>query len=442
MRMAVCGLVLILSSNSTAQTAADTTVVRESRDAYEQAFPALPEQERPRFLNGQGVFSRSWVVAPSLDTAFDGLGPLHSRLACVSCHPRNGRGLAPERPTQRLRSMLLRLSVPGQDAHGGPLPHPVYGDQLNEEAIPGVPPEGRASLQWEESEFRLQDGTRIALRRPRISLSALAYGPADALQISPRAGPMVAGLGLLEAVPEATLQALINADKPDGVRGRLNRVYDPMSGEMRTGRFGYKATAASLYAQSVKAMQGDLGISSAVYPEQNCSPAQRACREAVSGGSPEISDEQLQALDFYLQHLAVPPRRDTESPQVREGERLFAQIGCAVCHRSTLPLSADFPYAQEIAPYTDLLLHDLGEGLADGGSEYLAGPADWRTSPLWGLGLSAAIAGDTQYLHDGRARSLNEAIVWHEGEARTARDRFAALTAQERDALIAFLHSL
>lgn len=435
-------LSLVLNGAPSAAQEAASSVTLRSRDAYEQPFPALPEAARELFLNGQGIFNRSWVVSPSQDAAFDGLGPLHSRLACVSCHPRNGRGLAPERPEQRLRSMLIRLSVPGQDAHGGPLPHPVYGDQLNEEAIPGVPGEGRASLHWEEHPYQFADGGQVTLRRPVVAFNALAYGSLNGVEASTRVGPLVVGLGLLEAVPESALRELAAAAKPDGVRGILNEVYDPVSGQRQVGRFGYKASVASVYGQSAKAMLGDLGISSTLYPTQNCSSTQTACLAASSGGSPEITDTQLEALEFYLRHVAVPARRDTEQTSVQAGEGLFTQLGCSHCHVASLPMPADYPYASSIAAYTDLLVHDMGEELADGGTEYRATAAYWRTTPLWGIGLSAAISGSAQYLHDGRARTLTEAILWHGGEAQVVKERFAGLSEAERDALLAFLQSL
>lgn len=418
------------------------TVDDRTRDAYSQPFPTMATADREQFLLGRGIFQRSWVVAPALDTAFDGLGPLHSRLACQSCHQRNGRGLAPANSRQRLQTMLVRLSVTGQGSHGEPLPHPVYGDQLHEEGVPGVMPEGRVSVEWQEHDYTFADGETVSLRRPQLSFNNLAYGNLTGVEASPRVGPPAYGMGLLQTVADSVLIALANDKKSDGVGGVVNEVYDPLQGKMTIGRFGYKASVHSLRGQVTKAMSGDLGISSLHYPQQNCSASQQDCLAAATGGEPEITEEQLDAVAFYLANIAVPAPRDTNTLPVQTGRKIFRDSGCAICHREQLPLPVDYPHAQTIAPYTDLLIHDMGQGLADGGSEYLASPQHWRTAPLWGLGLSSAITESEQYLHDGRARNLTEAILWHGGEAQIARDRFAELPPSEREALLTFLRSL
>jgi len=417
------------------------TVADATRDAYSQPFSTLRASDRDTFIHGRSVFQRAWVVAPSLDTNFDGLGPLHSRLACHSCHQRNGRGLAPEQG-QRLQTMLVRLAVPGQKENGDLLPHSIYGDQLNEDAVPGVRAEGRVSLLWHESTVTLEDGKEISLRRPEPVFSRLAHGDLNDTMTSPRVGPVVYGLGLLEQVPASALEALEQQAASEGGRGFLNRVHDPVTGTTAIGRFNYKASAASVLFQSAKAMQGDLGITSRYFPQQNCSPQQANCQQATNGGDPEITDEQLHAVAFYLENLAVPQRRDTDQPQVVRGEEIFRNLACNSCHREQLPMPSDYLHANHISPYTDLMVHDMGEGLADGITEFKAGPQHWRTTPLWGLGLSALISESEQYLHDGRARSLPEAILWHGGEAQSSRDSYAALPAADREALTAFLHSL
>lgn len=439
----LAALLLAQAAPLAAQQEADARPAR-NRQAFTQPLPGLDDAARERFVAGAGVFTRSWVVAPARDEAFDGLGPLHSRLACVSCHPRNSRGLAPATPQQRLQTMLIRLAQTTPD--GGSQAHPVYGDQLHEEAVPGVPAEGRAGIAWETHSFRFPDGELVELRRPQVVLHALAYGPLQPALLSPRVGPAVAGLGLLEAVPEAHLLALAAQPNADGVHGRVNRVPVHEGSGFAPGRFGYKAAAASLREQSAKAMLGDLGITSTLYPQPSCTAVQTACLVAPGGGTPELQPEQLDVLTFYLSQLAIPgpvtPADTDTAKNLAEGAALFESTGCALCHRPHLPVTPGLVPGDQIAAFTDLLLHDMGEGLADGITEHQAGPRDWRTAPLWGLGLVGLIAGEEQYLHDGRARTLQEAILWHGGEAERARERFVALTPQARQALLEYLRSL
>lgn len=441
--MATLGL---LASVALAQAPEPLLTRSSGRDAFEQPVAGLSAEERERFFRGRSLFQQSWVVAPARDSEVDGLGPLYNRLACVSCHARNGRGLPPERADERMQSMLVRLSVPGVGPHGGPRAHPAYGDQFNEEGIPGVPGEGRVSLRWIEQSRRLPDGTLVSLRRPRLAFSGLAYGPAGRMLTSPRVGQQVVGMGLLDAVPDEALLALAAERKPDGVKGRVNRVWNPETGAIAIGRFGHKANMPSLDAQIAGAFLGDLGITSPAHPDENCTSVQRACRQAPSGGVPELSVAQLEAVSFYLAHLAVPARRNADDPQVRRGEALFAAAGCAQCHTPQLETAASARHprlaGQVIAPFTDLLIHDMGPGLADGRPDFQASGRDWRTPPLWGIGLTEKISERPRYLHDGRARSLLEAVLWHGGEARLARQRVEALGRADRAALIAFLQSL
>ena len=430
----------LMAGNALAQNAA-------SPEAFAQPMPGLSDTEREQFFRGRTLVRQSWVVAPSKDDQVDGLGPLYNRLACISCHPHNGRGRPPEAATERMLSMLVRLSVPGHDDHGGPKPHPAYGGQLNEEGIPGVPGEGRATLRWHEVvTVRLAGGEKVSLRKPQIKFAELAYGPIDGVLTSPRVGEQMVGMGYLDAVSEATLEGMAKETKPDGVKGRVNRVWNPETKRMEAGRFGYKCNMPTLRAQSAGAFNGDIGITSPLFPDENCTSVQKACQKAPNGGSPELSAAQLDEVEFYLAHLDVPPRRNAADPVVKRGEVRFAEIGCAACHRQELKTGdgAHFPRlaGQTIRPYTDLLVHDMGKGLSDRRPDGLASGSEWRTSPLWGLGLTAAVSESGFYLHDGRARSLVEAIVWHGGEATKARDRFVRLGKEEREALLAFLDSL
>lgn len=445
MRLMLAGLVGCLSPGAAGGEArgASWQVVDAGREAFSRPLADLTEAERERFFRGRSLFNQSWVVAPAKDDRLDGLGPLYNRLACVSCHARNGRGLPPEGPGERMQSMLLRLSVAGVGPHGGARAHPVYGEQFNEEAIPGVTPEGRAELRWIEVRRRLPDGSLVSLRRPRLSFPELGYGAMGPVRISPRVGQQVVGMGLLDAVSDATLEALAAEAKPDGVKGRINRIGRAAP---EAGRFGYKANMGSLRAQIAGAFLGDLGITSPLHPQENCTPAQAACRRAPRGGEPELDDAQLDDVEFYLAHLAVPARRDSGAPQAQQGEALFAAAGCAACHRPALRTgdSPRFPRLAglDIAPYTDMLIHDMGPGLSDGRPDFQASGREWRTPPLWGIGLTGTISERVRYLHDGRARSLTEAILWHGGEAAAARRRFEALARPQREALVAFLESL
>jgi CxxC motif-containing protein (DUF1111 family) len=347
-----------------------------------------------------------------------------------------------------MRSMLVRLSIPGRDVHGGPVPDPAYGDQLQFEGVLGkVPAEGEAYLRWRETTVVLADGEAVALRAPAVEFRGLNFGPVGAQTMrSLRVAPPVFGLGLLEAVPDDALLAIAEEQRHRGFAGRPNQVWDRSRQAAVAGRFGLKANQPSLRQHIASAFLADLGVTSALFPEENCTGVQRECQAMPPGRQPELEEHQLDALLFYIRALAVPVRRKVDDPQVQRGERLFAQLQCDVCHVPTLS-TGEHPALpqlgrQTIHPYTDLLLHDMGEGLADGRPDFEAGPRDWRTPPLWGLGLSGRVNGNGFLLHDGRARSVVEAVLWHGGEAHGSRDAFARLPRGERDALVAFVLSL
>lgn len=412
------------------------------REAYTHPMPGA---DLDSFYRGRALFNQSWVIAPAIEKQVSGLGPLYNRLGCVSCHPRDGRGIPPDGPGERMQSMLVRLSVPGVGEHGGPRPHPAYGTQLNEEGIPGVPGEGRAVLSWVDSVFVLGDGEKIPMRRPKISFADPGYGPFGKMLFSPRVGQQIFGLGFLDAVSEKTLRELAQKRKPDGVMGKVNEVWDQEGKRMTAGRFGYKANVPTLRGQVAGAAGGDLGITSPLFPEENCMPVQKACLAAPSGGHPELPEKGLSELVYYVSHLAVPERRNVRNPEVLRGEAIFSKIGCSLCHLPDLETGdSKFPEFshKRIHPYTDLLVHDMGKGLSDGRPDFLAGGREWRTAPLWGIGLAAKVDAKADYLHDGRARTLTEAVLWHGGEAKKARREFSGLSRKERDALLAFLDSL
>lgn len=443
------GIILGLSCavTSAAQAESSFEIADASREAYSRINPNITPEQLSEAFRGRSVFRQSWVIAPAQAIETAGLGPLYNQLSCLSCHGKNGRGQPPATPQQAMRSMLVRLSLPGQDPHGGPLPHPVYGGQLNEQGIPGVPGEGLVSVDYREDKLTLADGETVKLRTPSYRFAELHYGPlADDIQFSPRVGPPVFGLGLLEAVSEQTILQLAETGKQQGVHGHPNRVWDDERQRNVIGRFGLKANVATLKQQIAGAFIGDMGITSPLHPEENCTAAQTACKQTPSARQPELDDARLKATLLYLRLLQVPARRNADDPAVQQGERLFNAIGCAACHTPVLT-TGEFPELpllakQTIHPYTDLLVHDMGEGLADNRPDFQAGGSEWRTPPLWGIGLIEQINEHSYFLHDGRARSLTEAVLWHGGEALASRQGFAHLSAGERLAVIRFLESL
>ncbi|AKJ07135.1 CxxC motif-containing protein (DUF1111 family) [Archangium gephyra] len=427
----------------------DTTVHDTTRNAFALAARNLQGERRDAFFTGNALFNRNWVTAPASTTGLDGLGPTFNAPSCAACHFKDGRGKPPTEPDEQPLSLLFRLSIPGQDAHGEPLGDPAYGGQLQPQAILGVPAEGEVTLTRSLREGRYADGTGYSLEEPHYALANLAFGPVHPeLMMSPRVAPVMVGLGLLEAIPDAALEALADPDDRDGdgISGRINHVWDVEHGETRVGRFGWKANQPSLRQQNAGAFRGDIGITSDLFPAEDCPAPQTACHDALSGGEPELEAEKLEQLTFYTRTLAVPARRDVDKPEVLRGRRLFRELGCATCHvpRHETGTVEDAPELskQVIFPYTDLLLHDMGPELADGRPDFEATGSEWRTPPLWGIGLVETVNRHTRFLHDGRARSLEEAILWHGGEAERSRERFRNLTVNDRTALLRFLESL
>lgn len=422
-------------------------------------------ERRMDFMVGNGFFKRIWVTAPASTTSSDGLGPLYNARACQRCHIKDGRGHPPSAnwPDDNAISMFLRLSVPPSsekeqqllDTHQvNVIPDPVYGGQLQDFAIPGLLPEGRMVIEYRTSDVTLDDGTVVTLRKPTYAIHDLGFGPlSEDVMLSPRVATPMIGLGLLEAIDESDILALADHDDTDsdGISGRINVVWSKALGEPAMGRFGWKAGEPDLNQQNSHAFTGDVGLATPVSPFSwgDCTVAQTDCVQAPHGDDEdglEATAEIMEMILFYTRNLAVPARRDVDDPAVLEGKQLFYEAGCIGCHvpKFITPVIDDQPEQsrQLIWPYTDLLLHDMGEGLADGRPEGLASGSEWRTSPLWGIGLTEIVSGHTFFLHDGRARNLTEAILWHGGEAQAARDRFAAMESNERDNLIAFLESL
>ena len=419
-----------------------------NRDAFSQAAPILNAAELRVFNFGNRLFNTNWVVAPASASGFDGLGPVFNRVSCSGCHLRDGRGRPPLAGELDLLSMVVRISIPGTDKLGAPMPVPSYGTQINDRAIPGVKPEARVLIQWQELPGTYADGSAYSLRKPLISFDKLAYGslPKNILS-SARVAPAVFGMGLFEAVSDATLLALSdpNDANKDGISGRVNRVYSNTIGTKAIGRFGWKANVATLAEQNLGAALGDIGITSVFAPKQNCMPQQAACLSAISGGEPEISAVFADKLNQYVQTLGVPQQRKS-TVQSRLGEVLFRDFQCSACHSETLSIATQSSRAnlgkQTLQAYSDLLLHDMGPGLADGRPDFQASGSEWRTAPLWGLGLVPVVNDHNNYLHDGRARGLAEAILWHGGEAKQAKEQFRTASKAQRDALLSFLERI
>jgi CxxC motif-containing protein (DUF1111 family) len=419
------------------------------------------------FKVGNGIFRKNWVSAPSSTDSSDGLGPLFNSRACQNCHLKDGRGhppLSADVPDDS-GSMLVRLSVPAAteeekgrlEAHSvNSIGDPTYGGQLQNFSIQGFKPEGQLKIEYKEKKVKLAGGETVSLRVPHYSLADLAYGPASPdLMISPRVAPPMIGLGLLEAVPEE--QILANADSDDadkdGISGKPNRVWSREHDKVMLGRFGWKAGVPTIAQQAAEAFAGDIGLSTTMIPfgSGDCTKKEKDCLDAPNGNSPryqnvEVGDDLFKMVAFYSQNLAVPARRKPDDPDALKGKEIFYKIGCMSCHKPKF-MTDEVPGQphlshQLIYPYTDMLLHDMGEGLADNRPEGEATGNEWRTAPLWGVGLTQTVSGHTLLLHDGRARNLTEAILWHGGEAEGARDKFAVLSKADRAALIAFVNSL
>lgn len=434
----------------------DTSTTKEGANAFSMPASNLPITKRLDFSVGNSFFRNPWVPAPASTDARDGLGPLFNTNGCQNCHIKDGRGHPPEANDTHAVSMLVRLSISAVTeqqkatyALNGVVPEPTYGGQLQDFALPDQKPEGRIHITYDEVAVTFADGTPVALRKPNLKILDLAYGDMHPdVQMSARVAPPMIGLGLLEGIADQTLLEWADPEdrNGDGISGRVNQVRDVRTGETAIGRFGWKAGQPNIMQQNAAAFNGDLGLTNRLFPQENCTEKQTLCRELPSGGSPEVSDNILDFVEFYAQHLAVPVRRNVQDPLVQLGEKLFAQVGCQSCHKTDVVTqeNADRPALskQRIQPYTDLLLHDMGEGLSDGRPEALASAREWRTAPLWGIGYTQEVNGHTYFLHDGRARNVMEAVLWHGGEAQASRDKVLQLDKAQREALMAFLNSL
>lgn len=445
------------------QGGASTSRKKVNRDAFSQFSTNLTFKQEETFRLGNALFRKLWVSSPSSTHASDGLGPLFNARACQSCHLKDGRGHPPEGDSD-LTSMLFRLARPAEtEAETEALRtyaklsinDPVYGGQIQDLAVAGLSAEAKVTFTYEEQSITLADGELISLRKPTYGVTKLGFGPLHPkTTIAPRIAQPMIGLGLIQAIHPSDIKAKADPhdDNQDGISGKASIVIG-LDGKTTLGRFGWKATEPNLIAQNAAAFSGDIGISSDLKPNPygDCTISQTSCLTLPTGvqkrlGDVEASGQVLDLVTFYTANLAVPARRNVSDMTVLRGKKVFYHAGCVACHTPKYVTNRKAEQKEHrfqlIWPYSDFLLHDMGDGLADYQAVGVATGREWRTPPLWGIGLTQTVNGHTFFLHDGRARNLTEAILWHGGEAEKAKSHFANLNKQDRSALIKFLESL
>ena len=420
-----------------------TTVFSENSLAYSVPATNLSAAQEEQHDSGDAIFEATFITAPAVNNP--GIGPIFNNNSCISCHPRDGRAPFPTALNRR-SGFFLRVSMPGEDPlTGAMIPVPGFGTQIQNHAIIGHAPEASFAVNYTEIVETFEDGTKVVLRKPHYRMEN-TYIPLPAgVLISPRIGPPVFGLGLLESVPDADIIAASDPDDHDGdgISGKVNWVWDAVSRSKKIGRFGWKANTATLLEQSAAAFVNDMGITNYLFPQET-GAGQTNGDDGLSD-DPEIDRQTLDDVAFYCQTLAVPAARNLNKPSVRNGARLFERAECAKCHtpkQRTLQAPISALANQTFYPYTDMLLHDMGEDLADGRPDFLANGREWRTRPLWGIGLQDMVNGHTEFLHDGRAKNIIEAILWHGGEALRSKEIFKKLSKKERADLLEFLNSI
>jgi CxxC motif-containing protein (DUF1111 family) len=455
--VAVAGLAFAEDIDDAALSAGTFTIAVFDEKAFSEPISVLSYKQHQKFMRGRHHFNQPWVVFPGLGGDW-GLGPTFITDRCSGCHVGGGRGPVPSSSDEQLMAVLVRLSIPGLNEHGGPKPHPHYGDQIQNQGLMGqsetstflgerVQQEADVYIDWENVETSFVDGEKIVLRKPNLRIENLNFGPLEPeVMYSLRLAQPVFGLGLLEGIPESDILALAEKQKEEGFNGRPNYVWNAIDKEISLGRFGWKANQPSIKQQIAAAFHGDIGVTSSVFGEENCPPVQKDCDAQPPGNNPELIDINWDELVFWTQALAVPARRNVDDVDFQRGEKLFAEAKCAVCHvpemRAKKIDALPQTDGQLIRAYTDLLLHDMGEALADNRPEFKAGGRDWRTQPLWGIGLSETVSGPLALLHDGRARNIAEAILWHGGEAAVSRETFRSMQKADREALVKFVESI
>lgn len=419
-----------------------TTVFLTSSNSFSTPAPNINGSDLADHLDGDVDFESVFVTAPA--SINQGLGTIFNNSSCVSCHPRDGRPSFPANINAR-SGFFLRVSLPGQLENGAPIPVPGFGTQIQNQAIFGYQPEGKFQVTYTDIVEILSDGTQITLKKPTYSLiDTYIPFPGNAL-LSPRIGSPVFGLGLLEVITENDIlqNQDINDTDGDGISGKANYVFDAVTGTTKIGRFGWKANTATILEQCAGAYNGDMGITSYLKPIETGFGQSNG--EDGFGDDPELADHILQRVALYCKTLAVPAPRNITVSNVRRGAKIFEQLECAKCHIPKMQTGSSTIAAlanQTIFPYSDLLLHDMGDGLADNRSDFLANGNEWKTRPLWGIGLTNVVNNHTNFLHDGRAKNITEAILWHGGEALNSKNKFKQLSAKDRNDLLNFINSL
>jgi CxxC motif-containing protein (DUF1111 family) len=457
----------------------EASIEKVQSDAFSENSNNMVSVDRKQTFNlGDDFFNNPWVEGSASTSSRDGLGGLFNNNACQDCHIRDGRGHAPvdENDTDfdsiLFRTATIDLSFEDEDfilqSLKANVPDQYFGGQLQQHGISGVSPEVNLSVSYQDKVVTFTDGTSVTLRDPIWTIDS--YNPEQSFEadivFSARVAPPMIGLGLLALISEADIliKEDINDNDADGISGKANYVWSVNNQEVALGRFGWKAGQPSILEQSAAAFVNDMGLTNRLHQEETCTAEQSECLAAPNGNGDsvndydfEVSDTILDAIAFYSSHLAVPERRDAYSEQVLTGKALFLEAGCQSCHTQsyTTIIDQDHPELSEqtIFPYTDMLLHDMGEELADFTSnndpasadmlyEFLATATEWRTPPLWGLGLTKTVDPEATFLHDGRANTIMEAVLWHGGEAENAKQKVLTFNQEERDALLAFLNDL
>jgi len=418
----------------------------KSKKSFSRIVSGLTREEEHIFTLGKSFFTVPWVTSPASTTSRDGLGPLFSANTCVHCHPRNGAGVAVDKNGRMTRSHLIRFSHKTSNNVAllkkvGFEPDSTYGAQLSRNGTGKIPAEGQSIVKYTDMNGTYSDGTSYSLRKPHYSLVNLAYGTLDKETIvAPRIGSALVGLGQLELISEKDILAYEDVEdkNADGISGKANYAYDPETNTTKLGRFTWKASAVSVKHQSAGAAHNDMGLSNPLFPQHNCTDKQVECLKSITetGFKHDLPEHRLNAINYYLSNLAIPKQREPQKHL--EGANIFKALNCVSCHVPSYKTASGIT----IHPYTDLLVHDMGEGLADGRSEFLASGSEWRTAPLWGKGLQEKVAKEANFLHDGRARSIEEAILWHGGEAQKSKEGFMALDKISREKVLKFLHSI
>lgn len=421
-----------------------------SVQAFSHPLNGVRGQLRRDFALGNSFFQTKWVTTPSSTPLRDGLGPLYNATSCAACHFKDGRGAGlPETDGRVEISLLFRIRSISE--HGQANPHSEYGGQFQPFSLDGINGEGESYVKYQNIQGEFSDGEKYTLKQPHYVFKKLMHSEFTKQDIlSPRVGPQMIGLGLIENILKEDI--LKNEDPKDknndGISGRANWVMSVVTKKLELGRFGWKAGKPSLLEQNAAAFNGDIGITSSLFPEEECTYVQVECLSHMT--KEDISDELLEKVTTYTQLLAVPSVRILNPETFSKGKKLFYEMKCTSCHTPSYETANnskhDILNNQKIYPYSDFLLHDMGAALADHelevNNEELATTREWRTPPLWGLGLVPTVNGHQRLLHDGRASGFEEAILWHGGEATSSKNHYLNLSKEERASVIEFLKSI